>query len=124
MADHGIAVATYDHLGHGKTVKTQADLGFFADEHPMQSLLKDVIVMADQLQARHPEVPHFVMGHSMGSFIVRNVLKHHAHRFAGAILIFVISKNGHKTQIIEQMIRDYNFPMTRKKCESLFLTNS
>ena len=87
LADHGIAVATYDHLGHGKTVKTQADLGFFADEHPMQSLLKDVIVMADQLQARHPEVPHFVMGHSMGSFIVRNVLKHHAHRFAGAILM-------------------------------------
>lgn len=87
LADNGVAVATYDHLGHGKTVKTEADFGFFADEHPVQSLLKDVIVMADSLKARHPEVPHFVMGHSMGSFIVRNVLKHHAHNFAGAILM-------------------------------------
>ena len=87
LADHGIAVATYDHLGHGQTIKTEADLGFFGEEHPVQSLLKDVIVMADSLKARHPDVPHFVMGHSMGSFIVRNVLKHHAHNFAGAILM-------------------------------------
>ncbi|MDN6275636.1 alpha/beta fold hydrolase [Psychrobacter sp.] len=87
LADNGVAVATYDHLGHGKTVKTEVDLGFFGEEHPVQSLLKDVIVMADSLKARHPDVPHFVMGHSMGSFIVRNVLKHHAHNFTGAILM-------------------------------------
>lgn len=87
LADNGIAVATYDHLGHGQTIKTKADLGFFGEEHPVQSLLKDVIVMADSLKARHPDVPHFVMGHSMGSFIVRNVLKHHAHNFTGAILM-------------------------------------
>nr|WP_261871115.1 lysophospholipase [Psychrobacter sp. JCM 18901] len=29
LADNGIAVATYDHLGHGQTIKTEADLGFF-----------------------------------------------------------------------------------------------
>ena len=87
LADNGIAVATYDHLGHGQTIKTEADLGFFGEEHPVQSLLKDVIVMADSLKSRHPDVPHFVMGHSMGSFIVRNVLKHHAHNFSGAILM-------------------------------------
>ncbi|MFK3916031.1 MULTISPECIES: alpha/beta fold hydrolase [unclassified Psychrobacter] len=87
LADNGIAVATYDHLGHGQTIKTEADLGFFGEEHPVQSLLKDVIVMADSLKDRHPDVPHFVMGHSMGSFIVRNVLKHHAHNFTGAILM-------------------------------------
>ena len=93
LADNGIAVATYDHLGHGQTVKTQADWGFFGKEHPMQSLLKDVIVMADRLKSRHPEVPHFVMGHSMGSFIVRNVLKHHAHNFTGAILMGTADAN-------------------------------
>lgn len=93
LADHGIAVATYDQLGHGQTVKTEADLGFFGEEHPVQSLLKDVIVMADSLKARHPSVPHFVMGHSMGSFIVRNVLKHHAHDFSGAILMGTAAAN-------------------------------
>ena len=93
LADHGIAVATYDQLGHGKTVKSAKDLGFFGEEHPVQSLLKDVIVMADSLKARHPNVPHFVMGHSMGSFIVRNVLKHHARNFTGAILMGTADAN-------------------------------
>ncbi|WP_201534719.1 alpha/beta fold hydrolase [Psychrobacter immobilis] len=93
LADNGVAVATYDHLGHGQTLKTEADLGFFGDEHPVQSLLKDVIVMADSLKSRHPNVPHFVMGHSMGSFIVRNVLKHHAHNFTGAILMGTADAN-------------------------------
>ena len=87
LADKGIAVATYDQLGHGKTVKSASELGFFGEEHPVQSLLKDVIVMADTLKARHVDVPHFIMGHSMGSFIVRTVMKHHAQDFAGAILM-------------------------------------
>ncbi len=87
LADNGIAVATYDQLGHGKTVKSESELGFFGEEHPIQSLLKDVIVMADTLKARHVDVPHFIMGHSMGSFIVRTVMKHHAQDFAGAILM-------------------------------------
>lgn len=93
LADHGIAVATYDQLGHGKTVKSAKDLGFFGEEHPVQTLLKDVIVMADSLKARHLNVPHFIMGHSMGSFIVRNVLKHHARNFTGAILMGTADAN-------------------------------
>lgn len=87
LANHGIAVATYDQLGHGQTVKVPDELGYFAREHPVQSLLKDVIVMADTLKSRHPQVPHFIMGHSMGSFIVRTVLKHHAQDFTGSILM-------------------------------------
>lgn len=93
LANNGIAVATYDQLGHGLTVKTEVDFGFFGEEHPVQSLLKDVIVMADTLKSRYPNVPHFVMGHSMGSFIVRNVLKHHAHNFTGAILMGTADAN-------------------------------
>lgn len=87
LADNGIAVATYDQLGHGRTIKSREELGFFALQHPVQSLLKDVIIMADRLKSRHPNVPHFVFGHSMGSFIVRTVMKHHAQDFAGAILM-------------------------------------
>ena len=93
LADNGIAVATYDQLGHGQTIKSANDLGFFGEEHPVQSLLKDVIVMADSLKARHPNVPHFVIGHSMGSFIVRNELKHHARDFTGAVLMGTADAN-------------------------------
>ena len=93
LADQGIAVATYDQLGHGQTIKSIDELGFFGDEHPVQTLLKDVVIMADSLKARHPQVPHFIMGHSMGSFIVRTVLKHHAQEFTGAILMGTADAN-------------------------------
>lgn len=93
LADNGIAVVTYDQLGHGQTIKSPDELGFFGSEHPMQSLLKDVIIMADSIKSRYPDVPHFIMGHSMGSFIVLTVLKHHAHNFAGAILMGTADAN-------------------------------
>lgn len=86
LAKQGIAVATYDHLGHGQTANSVAELGFIRHKYPTQAVLQDVIIMANALKQRHPNVPHFIMGHSMGSFITRNVLQHHASQFAGAIL--------------------------------------
>lgn len=87
LASQGIAVMVYDQLGHGKTAKNDGHLGFFQEDYPAQALLKDVVIMADRLQQEYPNLPHFIMGHSMGSFIVRNVLSHHSHRFSGAILM-------------------------------------
>lgn len=87
LAGNGILVATYDQLGHGKTVKDKYELGFFDEKHPIQALCKDVVIMADKTKELAPNVPHFIMGHSMGSFIVRSVLIHHSMRFCGAILM-------------------------------------
>ena len=87
LADHGVAVLTYDQLGHGLTAANSSELGYFERRHPMQTLLRDVVLMANELKVRHPDVPHFVMGHSMGSFIVRTMLQHHSSEFAGAILM-------------------------------------
>lgn len=87
LADNGIAVLTYDQLGHGRTISNASELGFFEKSHPMQALLKDVLIMTEALKARYPNVPHFIMGHSMGSFIARTFLQHHSSDFAGAILM-------------------------------------
>lgn len=92
LADNGVLVLTYDLLGHGHTVKDKYELGFFDEKHPMQTLCKDVIIMANALKAKanallNKEIPCFVMGHSMGSFIVRTVLTHHATSFDGVILM-------------------------------------
>ncbi|WP_066800737.1 alpha/beta fold hydrolase [Moraxella oblonga] len=96
LADNGILVATYDQLGHGQTAKDESELGFFDEKHPVQTLCKDVIVVANALKNQanlltknqpNTKIPHFIMGHSMGSFIVRTVLVHHATSFDGAILM-------------------------------------
>lgn len=87
LAQQDIAVLTYDQLGHGRSIRNADELGYFAKKHPVQTLLKDVILMADSLKRQYPDVPHFIMGHSMGSFIVRNVLQVHSSEFAGAIIM-------------------------------------
>lgn len=92
LANHGILVATYDQLGHGQTVKDKYELGFIDEKHPVQALCKDVIIMADKLKEKANSLtdrptPHYIMGHSMGSFVVRTVLTHHATSFNGAILM-------------------------------------
>lgn len=87
LADQDIAVLTYDQLGHGRSINNAEELGYFTKSYPVQTVLKDAVIMADQLKSHYPDVPHFIMGHSMGSFVVRNVLQVHSSEFAGAIIM-------------------------------------
>lgn len=86
FANHGIAVLTYDHLGHGKSVKEKKDIGFFQLEKPDERLVADAEMMADYLAEQYPDVPHFILGHSMGSFITRCLLQKASSKFTGAII--------------------------------------
>ncbi len=86
FANHGIAVLTYDHLGHGKSVKDKNEIGFFQLDKPDERLIADAEMMADHLAAQYPDVPHFILGHSMGSFITRCLLQRASKKFAGAII--------------------------------------
>jgi len=86
FADHGIAVLTYDHLGHGKSVKDKKEIGFFQLEKPDERLVADAEMMANHLAEQYPDVPHFILGHSMGSFITRCLLQKASSKFSGAII--------------------------------------
>lgn len=86
FANHGIAVLTYDHLGHGKSVKDKSEIGFFQIEKPDDRLISDAEMMEDHLAAQYPDVPHFILGHSMGSFITRCLLQKASWKFSGAII--------------------------------------
>ncbi|AZA79607.1 alpha/beta fold hydrolase [Chryseobacterium sp. G0186] len=86
FANHGIAVLTYDHLGHGKSVNEKKDIGFFQLNKPDERLVADAEMMADHLATQYPDVPHFILGHSMGSFITRCLLQRASAQFSGAII--------------------------------------
>lgn len=87
LAHQGFAVLTYDHLGHGKTAKTKEELGFFTLKTPEKRLIRDARNMAEFLEKSYPETPHFIIGHSMGSFITRCLLRKQSSRFIGAAII-------------------------------------
>jgi len=84
---HGVAVLAYDQLGHGRTAPTNAERGFFQLDHPVERLIRDAAHMAAYLAGLFPAVPHFVLGHSMGSFVVRCLLQQAGHCFQGAVLM-------------------------------------
>jgi alpha-beta hydrolase superfamily lysophospholipase len=87
LTTQGIAVLAYDQLGHGRSAHTHAELGFFQLANPVERLIGDAAHMADQLAGLFPAVPHFVLGHSMGSFVVRCLLQQAGSCFQGAILM-------------------------------------
>lgn len=86
FANRGFAVLTYDHLGHGKSVKDKKDMGFFQLNHPDERLISDAEKISKHLMDQYPDVPHFILGHSMGSFITRCLLQKASGKFAGAII--------------------------------------
>lgn len=87
LTQQGFAVLAYDQLGHGRTAQTPAELGFFQLTNPAERVIQDAEKMAGQVARRFPGVPHFVLGHSMGSFVVRCLLQQAGDQFEGAILV-------------------------------------
>ncbi len=71
VTERGFVFAGHCHIGHGKSVASADELGFFALRYGVEILLDDMRLMNDLLKKRFDGVPIIVMGHSMGSFIAR-----------------------------------------------------
>ncbi len=82
----GFIVCGNDHIGHGASVSRNADLGFFAAHNGWKYLVEDVKQLTDLMQQRYPKLPYFILGHSMGSLIVRLYLIDYGKRLSGCIL--------------------------------------
>ena len=74
MAAEGYVCFGYDHLGHGRTANGPEEWGFIAHKDGWKYLCRDVGAFAEAVKAEYPlseGAPYVLMGHSMGSFIVR-----------------------------------------------------
>ncbi len=70
IAKCGFICIGYDNLGHGKTAN-EGELGFIAKSRGYEYLVRDVKQFSDTVRNEYPELPYILMGHSMGSFLVR-----------------------------------------------------
>lgn len=71
LCDNGYVVCGNDHLGHGKSVESLVQLGFFADDQGDKRLVEDMHILASIMHRRYPSLPYFLFGHSMGSLCAR-----------------------------------------------------
>ena len=70
MAQNGSVVAAHDHLGHGQSVSSGADYGYF-ENGGCRNLVMDTKKLHTILREEYENLPFFLFGHSMGSFICR-----------------------------------------------------
>ena len=87
MAGRGILVVGDDHLGHGLSVKEGELRGYFCKEDAATVLVRDEHRLKKLMQEQYPGVPYIILGHSMGSFILRNYLMRYGSGIDGAIIM-------------------------------------
>ncbi len=68
----GYAVYAPDHRGHGRTAGDLDNVGFFAESNGWNWVVEDFIGVAKMMKEKYPTIPLILLGHSMGSFIVRS----------------------------------------------------
>lgn len=85
LCGEGFAVCGHDHLGHGRTA-APSERGFFAGRDGDLLLPEDLHRMTRMAKERFPELPFFLFGHSMGSFVARRYLVRYGDELDGAVI--------------------------------------
>jgi alpha-beta hydrolase superfamily lysophospholipase len=86
LTERGYTVYASDHRGHGKTASTPNELGFFSEHDGWTKVVSDQIALMEELKGRHPGVPLYLFGHSMGSYIARGVALRRGEALSGLML--------------------------------------
>ena len=86
LADRGWLVVANDHLGHGQSVREESELGFFAENGGWELAVGDMRKLYALTHSSRPELPYFLFGHSMGSFLTRTYLIRCPDGLRGAVI--------------------------------------
>ncbi|NLL78240.1 MAG: alpha/beta hydrolase [Clostridiales bacterium] len=87
LAEQGILVVANDHLGHGLSRRADMPYGYFCRRDPATVVVRDVHRLKKITQENNPGVPYIILGHSMGSFILRNYLSRYGTGIQGAVIV-------------------------------------
>lgn len=86
FAEKGILVTGEDHLGHGKSVSEGGLYGYFCEQDSATVAVRDVHRLKKMTQEDFPGIPYVILGHSMGSFMLRNYMCRYGTGIQGAVI--------------------------------------
>lgn len=87
LNENGFAVIGNDHLGHGITAGSDADLGYFCRKNMSATVVADLHRITVYAKKHYKDVPLFLLGHSMGSFMARRYIMTYGSELTGAIIV-------------------------------------
>ncbi|MCT1459600.1 alpha/beta hydrolase [Aestuariimicrobium sp. p3-SID1156] len=92
LTGRGWVVIADDHRGHGRTASSTGTLGHFADQNGWNQAVEDLRTVALHEMAQHQQagskgqLPHVVIGHSMGSLLARDYASRYGSDLSALIL--------------------------------------
>ena len=72
LTEQGIVVVAEDHMGHGQSINGEGIQGYF--HGGWFTAVEDTMTLLNGTRNAYPDIPYFLFGHSMGSFMARTVL--------------------------------------------------
>jgi alpha-beta hydrolase superfamily lysophospholipase len=85
LTTQGYIVYANDHRGHGRTAESPERLGILGQDG-FHRMVANMAELTDRIRARHKELPIFLLGHSMGSFLTQQYMVQFADKIKGVIL--------------------------------------
>lgn len=85
LTQAGFAVYANDHRGHGRTAANPGQLGWPGPDG-LNGMVRDMIEVGRRARNDHPDLPLFLMGHSMGSFLTQKTMYTAPELYSGFIL--------------------------------------
>ena len=86
LSKDGFIVYGYNQRGHKGTIANKDDYGYMHDEDNFMILVSDLYKMVKYVQEENPNLPLFIFGHSMGSFVTQRFIQLHGSKIDGIIL--------------------------------------
>jgi alpha-beta hydrolase superfamily lysophospholipase len=86
LCREGYGVYAEDHRGHGRTARTPAELGYFADRDGWNRVVGDLWQLHQRIRSDHPQMPVVILGHSLGAFLAQQFISEHGESIVAAVL--------------------------------------
>jgi len=89
LAQQGFLVCGNDHLGHGRSIAEPEDFGFFGKEEENYGfLIGDMRYLMNFIKKHFgANLPYFIIGHSMGSFLAREFTTLYGNELTGSVFL-------------------------------------
>lgn len=109
LTECGYVVYIHDHRKHGKSIGSNDKVGYY-DTDTWTEMVEDIEIVQQELMTKEGIDKLMMIGHSMGSFLLRNFLIDYGERVTKAVLIgtgntdIALTKAGLQLSIVRRKI--------------------